>query len=300
MLRKFIFRFFKPRSYWHNRKYDSTFKMDVLDNGHYRFSLRGRHVCTARPIGELQASAKNTCILASGPSIKTITDTAGFNSLSCACVNGSYVLAEEFGFEPDYYIVCDPMFVKCQPDTFMRAIRGSKRFITQPRLIYSAAQKGLDLTQAQEIYMYDNLSCPFMKNKQPLSFFSQDKEHYLTHSMHDMAYSKEPARGLFSSATVVYDAVQVLYGSGVDDLYIFGMDLSNKKRFYEKNRTAPTRLEETYEGRTLPSFELVAEYLNATPNKSMWNCSLTSRLPAEIIPKLDPNEAMERLCALGN
>jgi KDO transferase-3 len=295
MLRKLCFRLFKPRGYWHNRKYDPTFMMKTLDNGHFSFTLKDRPICTARPISELQAPAKTVCIIASGPSVKTITDTSQFHAQSCACVNGSYALAEQFGFVPDYYVVCDPVFVNCQKELFMRAIKGSKRFVTQHHLIHRAAQMGLDLTQANEIYVYDDLRRPFKQVKKPLSYFSQNPDHYLTHNTHNMAYSMSPALGLFSSSTVVYNAVQILFGSGVDSLYIFGMDLNSQKRFYETLRTAPTHIEESYEDRTLPSFELVSEFLKQYPDKRIWNCSPDSRLPAEIIPKLDPNEALARL-----
>ncbi|MCF7975664.1 MAG: hypothetical protein K9N55_17740 [Phycisphaerae bacterium] len=295
MLRKLYFRLLKPRGYWHNRKYDPTFKMETLSNGHFSFSLKGRHICTAKPVCELEAPDKTACIIASGPSVKTITDTSQFKGLSCACVNGSYALAEQFGFVPDYYVVCDPVFVDCQKELFVRAIKGSKRFITQHHLIHRAAHIGLDLTQANEIYLYDDLRRPFKKVKKPLSFFSQNPDHYLTHKTHNMAYSKTPSKGLFSSSTVVYNALQVLFGSGVDSLYIFGMDLNSQKRFYETSRTAPTHIEESYEDRTLPSFELVREFVQIHPEKHIWNCSPDSRLPAEIIPKLDPNEALARL-----
>ena len=271
--------------------------MDVLENGDYRFFLQGRPICEAKQISKLEASDKTACIIASGPSIKTIKNTSQFKHLSCACVNGSYALAEQFGFVPDYYIVCDPVFVNCQPELFMRAIKGSRRFVTQHHLIHRAAQKGLDLTQAQEIFVYDDLIRPFMNVKQPLSFFSQDREHFLTHPVHNMVYSMALKLGLFPSGTVVYNAVQILYGVGVDDLYIFGMDLNSQKRFYEDTPTAPTNIEDSYEEKTLPSFELTAEYLKIHPNKHMWNCSPDSRLPADIIPKLNPDQALEQMTA---
>jgi KDO transferase-3 len=269
--------------------------METLDNGRFSFSLYGQHVCTAKPISELQAPSKTVCIIASGPSVKTITDTSLFQDQSCACVNGSYALAEQFGFVPDFYVVCDPVFVNCQEELFKRAVSGSRFFVTQHHLIHRAAQRGIDLTQADNIYVYDDLRRPFMQNKRPLSFFSQDTVHFLTHNTRNMAYSANPSLGLFSSSTVVYNTVQVLFGSGVDKLYIFGMDLTSQKRFYETARTAPTHIEESYEERTLPSFELVAEYLRQHRDKHIWNCSPVSRLPAEVIPKLDPNEALARL-----
>ena len=98
MFRKLLFRFLKPRGYWHNRNYDPTFKMDVLENGDNRFFLQGRPICEAKQISKLEASDKTACIIASGPSIKTIKNTSQFKHLSCACVNGSYALAEQFGF----------------------------------------------------------------------------------------------------------------------------------------------------------------------------------------------------------
>ena len=100
---------------------------------------------------------------------------------------------------------------------------------------------------------------------------------------------------IFSSGTVVYNAIQVLFGCGVDSIYIFGMDLTSQKRFYESSMAIVSNQEDAFEERTLPSFELVAEYLRQHPNKHMWNCSPDSRLPGDIIPKLDPNEALARL-----
>ena len=295
MFRKLYLRLCKPRSFWHNRKYDPSFRMETLDDGRFSFSLHGRHVCTAKPMSELQAPSTTACIIASGPSVKTIRETSLFQGLSCACVNGSFALAEQFGFVPDYYVVCDPVFVNCQEDLFKRAVAGSRFFVTQHHLIHRAAPRGIDLTESDNIYVYDDLRRPFMQNKQSLAFFSRDRANFLTHTEHNMAYSANPSLGLFSSSTVVYNAVQVLFGCGVDKLYIFGMDLTSQKRFYETQRTAPTHIEESYEEKTLPSFELVAEYLSLHPEKNMWNCSPDSRLPAEIIPKLEPNEALARL-----
>jgi KDO transferase-3 len=134
-----------------------------------------------------------------------------------------------------------------------------------------------------------------MQVKKPLSFFSRDTEHFLTHKTHNMGYSMSPALGIFSSGTVVFNAIQVLFGCGVDSIYIFGMDLTSQTRFYESSLACPSNQEDSFEERTRPSFELVREFVQTHPDKRIWNCSPDSRLPAEIIPKLDPNEALARL-----
>lgn len=297
MFRKLILRLLKPRGFWHNRKYDPSFEMETGANGQASFSLKGRHVCTTRPISQLRATSKTACIIASGPSVKKITDVSQFHSQSCACVNGSYMLAEKLGLSPDYYVVCDAKFFSeyGKHELFMRAIKGSKRFITQHHVLHKAAQMGLDLTQANEIYLYDDLRRPFKQSKKPLSFYSQDKTHFLTHKVHNMGFSMSPTMGIFSSGTVVYNTTQVLFGCGVDSIYVFGMDLTCQTRFYESSLEYPSDHDASFSDRTLPSFELVAEYLSQHPDKHMWNCSPDSRMPAEVIPKLDPNEALRRL-----
>lgn len=296
-IRKLQYRFLKPRGQWHNRKYHPSFKVEADAAGTWKAYYKGAMVCEGRPIGGLRMPDTTVCVIASGPSIKEITDMRRFGRLSCACVNGSYALAEKYGLVPDYYVVCDPVFIECQEELFMRAIRGSRRFMTQHHLIHRAAEMGLDLSQANEIYLYDDLRRPFGRVKHAAKHYRSDPDRFIVHETKNMAFSMAPEIGIFSSSTVVYNAVQLLFGCGAEHLYIFGMDLTDQKRFYEaRDRTAPTHLEASYEERTLPSFELVSEYVR-TRGKEIWNCSPHSRLPANILPKMDPNQALNQLTA---
>ena len=110
----------------------------------------------------------------------------------------------------------------------------------------------------------------------------------------DLAFSLDPSGGTCPAGTVVFDALQVMFGIGYREIFMFGVDLSEGPRFYAETDPAPSELSQAYERRIEPAFELVAEYLRRS-GRRLINGSPHSRLPASIIPKADGNDLLDLL-----
>jgi KDO transferase-3 len=87
------------------------------------------------------------------------------------------------------------------------------------------------------------------------------------------------------------------YHLGFSQVFVVGMDLdSSKGRFYEQGEDAVrSRIDGDYEDYILPCFELMADRV-IKPGFQVYNLSLHSRLPSQLVPKIDLGQ-LDRLLA---
>ncbi|MNG00047.1 lipopolysaccharide core biosynthesis protein [compost metagenome] len=97
---------------------------------------------------------------------------------------------------------------------------------------------------------------------------------------------------------MAYVALQIAYHAGFNKVFMVGVDLNqNVGRFYENrhSKLSPCGLDQHFDSRILPSFELLAESV-VDKDFAVYNLSPTSRLPRTVIPykTLDEVQALVR------
>ena len=280
-----------PRQ-WHNRCFASGQWIEEDDLG---FTIRwaGRGEVRARRLESLRHDGGQASIVASGPSVRGLRRPERLFDRPVCCVNGSVELAADLGRRADYYVVSDYRFILDRPDLFAVGVRVSRAVVLNPMAVFAALLAAPDAAAAANLFLREDLRRPFKRPRPTRSELAGDPRVILA-AGGDIAFSLDPGCGTFPAGTVVYDALQVLYGIGYRGIAMFGVDLTDGPRFYHEACPATNELACAYGERIEPAFALVAEYLRRS-GRTLVNGSLASRLPASIIPKVDGNLLLDRL-----
>lgn len=279
-------------SQWHNRAFASGQAIEAEGDG-YTIHWDGHGTVRARGIADLPCRGERGSILASGPSVGDLTGVERLFDQPVACVNGSVVLAAELGRRVDYYFVSDYRFILDKPDLFRIGTQLADATVLCPMSVFAAMLATPDAIAAANLHLREDLRRPF-KRERLMPIHLRTDPTVIADSSGRLAFSLDPCRGTFPAGTVVYDALQVLFGIGYRELFMFGVDLSDEPRFYREEMMAPLELARAYADRIEPAFELVARYLRRT-GRRLVNGSLRSRLPGSIIPKVDGTILLDEL-----
>lgn len=111
-----------------------------------------------------------------------------------------------------------------------------------------------------------------------------------------IGFSRNFAAGYFSCRTIAYTAIQLACYLGFNRIIMVGMDLrSSLGNFYDPTGARErSRLDEDYEDLILPHFTWMAKRALG-PDFQVFNLSLNSRLPVEVLPKISLAELDEIL-----
>jgi KDO transferase-3 len=293
--RNVYIRLCKPRAYWHNRKFHPF--LDIVHEAPavYAIFWKKKLIAHATAASTLTINEKVCNIIASGSSINEIKNPRLLFNNKTICVNGSFAIARDVGTQPDYYMVCDKGFIHRQFEFFKLAALNSGEVVLNATAINTLCAITPLLLKKLHIIYYEDLQHPFKKCRLKKAQDRRQKKFeasLINHSSYNVAFSKDLSLGIFSSGTVVYNAIQFAYGIGFKELCIFGMDLSSSGRFYPEEVQEPSALCESYESSIKPAFELVKQYADEK-HLTIFNCSPQSRLPDAIIRKMDPNTMLE-------
>ena len=296
------YRFLRPPSWWHNRQYLASQTLhcgpeDGPDGGSGGNSDRG--VASWSGVGTVELMELSSLpifgdtsrVVASGPSLADIHSPGRMFSRPVACVNGGCVLAQRCDATFEYYIVTDANFVSQQPDLFRMGVRRAAHLIFNPMVLFATMRLLPGLLSDRPVFLKRDLKRPFKAPAQSLRRLRR-LDGVIAHPRRKMVFCTRPSRGTYPSGTVVGDAVQILLGRGYQRLELYGMDLGGDRRFYDEVEPSPSHLADAYEARIRPMFELVREHCDAT-GQQVLNASPRSRLPAEVLPKFDPNELLQ-------
>lgn len=282
---------------WHNRIFTRGQTIERDGDG-WLIRWRGRGGFRARTLADLPCRGRRGVILASGPSVRDLRRPERLFTLPVACVNGSVVLAHDLGRRVATYFVSDHRFVLGCPALFRVGVTLADAVVLGTSAAFAALLATPDVLRRAEregtpIYLRENLRRPFKRPRRTEAEIVRDPGLLATPDGR-IAFALDPARGTCPAGTVVYDVLQVLYGAGYRDLFMFGVDLSAGPRFYREHAPAANGLAESYERSIEPAFRLVAEYLRRSGN-TLVNGSAASRLPAAIVPRVDGNELLDVL-----
>jgi len=278
-----------PRQ-WHNRGFASRQSIEEDDLG---FTIRweGRGELRAKSLRQLRRSGEFVSVLASGPSVRSLRRLDRLFDRPVCCVNGSVAMAAAVGRRADYYLVSDYRFILEKPELFREGTRVSDAVVLGPMSAFAAMIAAPDAVEGVELFLREDLRRPFKRPRPTNRELTRDPT-VIANASGDLVFSLDPIRGTCPAGTVVFDAIQVLYGIGYREIFMFGVDLSDGPRFYAETDPAPSELSQAYERRIEPAFELVAEYLRRS-GRRLVNGSLDSRLPGSIIPKADGNDLLD-------
>ncbi|MBV7583404.1 lipopolysaccharide core biosynthesis protein [Pseudomonas sp. PDM33] len=238
-------------------------------------------------------------LLASGPSAGQFP-LARYADWPVIAMNGSIVRCADQKITPFFYICDDPGFVRDRPDL---ACLGAR----------SATHLAMSLNCFQALHRHDPTLLPQRTNVFLLERVNRrhgmavlSDRSYAWSIRHDpdlicgfsllrrkanrIGFSRDMSKGYFGGRTIPYAATQLACHLGFGQAFIIGMDLNkNIGRFYETGAAAlPSSLDEDFEDYILPSFRIVAEKVTPRYPLRLFNLSQGSRLPASVVPKVEP------------
>ena len=220
-------------------------------------------------------------LLASGASASGFP-MSEFAGVPVIAMNGSIALLQGTGIDPFFYACTDRDFVNQQPELFAEAMRRSQRVALwkdQPHASPSGEvywlSKARNLTFLQTLWRKHE---PLVRNPNSL-----DKR------TRSIGFSLDLEQGFFDARTVAFLALQLAYHVGFRQVFMVGVDLDQAAgRFYEDDASerSPCGLDQHFETRILPSLKLMAERVVGERFR-VYNLSANSRIPGDVIPKID-------------
>lgn len=283
----------RGRSWWHNRVFTFRQSIDRTADG-FLVRWRGRGEVLARSLSQLACRGPRGVIVASGPSVTQLERPERLFELPVACVNGSVSLPSRLGCRCDYLVVSDPRFIRDQPELFRTGVAVADAIVLNPTALFAALQFVPGALDEAAVYLAEDVLRPFKQPRPSPAAIAADPR-LLVHPSGRIAFSLDPAHGICSAGTVVYNTVQLLFGIGYEEVFMFGADFSAEPRFYTERAPAASELADSFASSIEPAFQLVGDSLRRS-GKRLVNASASSRLSATDIPKADGNDVLERIC----
>lgn len=205
-------------------------------------------------------------------------------------MNGSIGLLEQAGIKPFFYVCTDKDFARQQPQLFATALRQSPRLALWAEQgeahVMPAGTQCYPLTKAAEPSLGEWLGGSASPYARARSLWSKRAR--------SIGFSKDLSHGFFDARTVAYVALQLAYHLGFNEVLLVGVDLDQSVgRFYEKGEQgrSPCGLDQHWASRILPSLSLMKRQVIGDGFR-VYNLSATSRIPSELIPKIDNEQAL--------
>lgn len=289
------------RRQWHNRRFTPGQSIERTGDG-WTVRWRNHGELKARHVSALPRVGTAASILASGPSVRGLRRPQRLFSQPLACVNGAVLMANDLGYRTTYYVVSDHRFILTQPDVFRLGVGLADAVVLGASAAFTALRHAPGAVRDAEllgtpIFLREDLRRPFKRPRPTIAEMRRDPALLMLPGS-DLAFSLDPAAGTWPAGTVVYEVLQLLFGAGYRELFMFGVDLTEEPRFYAEDAPAPNCLGEAYERSIEPAFRLVREHLRRS-GCTLVNGSAVSRLPADIVPKMDGSLLLDLLDLRG-
>ncbi len=248
---------------------------------------------------------RNTCsgpvfVVASGPSTKSFP-LERYQQFPMIALNGSICRFTAAGMAPDYYLCDDSSFVRNRLPLMLQAVESARHLLLSPRVIETLLGTVPDALEGRSVFRLERAGrCDeahrHLSPRQISRALRRDSDiecnySWLRQKPNRIGFSRNLKKGYFNGRTIPYAAVQLAYHLGFNQVFLVGLDLSSSiGRFYEDGSAAvPSRLEGDFDDYILPSFQLLAERV-IKPQFQVYNLSAKSRLPEQLIPKMDTDQ----------
>lgn len=272
------------RESWHRRHYRPS--VNVFEGTHKIWLEEAGNVLETLPASALAGIFQGRCnLLLSGPSVRDISSPQRIARWDWIGVNGSPALFGEAIPRMRLYHVNDAGFIRNRFNDFLRFAASAEYTLIDFRGAFELLSRLKGRTLETQLVVFDNWAWPMRTPKGRI-------ERVTGMPMNgSVAISTDLRLGLAHAGTVAYTGAQAAWLGGYDELHIFGLDLTNTGRFYREDKAQPQMLDKAYESAIRPGFELFARE-SAKTGFRLFNCSLSSRLPETILPKMDVDESL--------
>lgn len=222
-------------------------------------------------------------IIASGMSAKSFP-LEKFAHVPMITMNGAISMFMDTNVKPCFYACTDRGFSKQQPELFKYAMA-----VSQNVALWEDHALSSGIRPAGGVY-------PLSKAKRPSWLDVVRGRHGALVANHGLpgfgqrpvGFSKDMSEGFFDARTVAYLTLQLAYHLGFSQVFLVGVDLSEKSgRFYERREGihSPCGLDQHYHTRILPSLELMSEKVIGDEFR-VYNLSDCSRIPEGVVPRV--------------
>ncbi len=300
-----IYRWSLPRKFKHIAITGPDFALSNENNFEQGKTIiwRKQNIAKTRPLKEIINTQQGSCfIIGSGPSINEF-DFSALKNKTLFGVNGSINILKPYNLKPDYYAITDPDFFEHRIDLVRDIILSKTTCFFSYSGISRICDYSPELLHSSEIYLTEIINRHFSFPRLEQSAFfkkAQSNPNIILPSVsrnddNIVGFSKDISDGIFCSRTILYRAIQIAYSIGYRRIYLLGMDLGyqDKPRFYSEGISSrPSKLEKDYTPYILPSFKVVSELMRMHEIE-IYNVSDKSRLPANIIPRISFQDAIE-------
>ena len=161
-------------------------------------------------------------------------------------------------------------------DDFLRYARHADDFFVSYRNLDRLLKEKVPLDGIR-VRVFDRADAPFRRGR------SIHARHFFSRSFSD---------GLGLAYTVAYSALQIAYCLGFRTVYLFGLDLSLEGRYYSETIAQPQGLHDNWDEGILAPFSLISRMIS-DGEWNVINASPSSMLPESILPRMDPNSALQ-------
>ncbi|MCS4313123.1 KDO transferase-3 [Pseudomonas sp. BIGb0381] len=222
-------------------------------------------------------------IIASGPSAKSFP-LEKFAHVPMITMNGAISMFMNTGIKPSFYACTDRSFSTQQPDLFNYAMAVSQRVA-----LWEDHARSSRVPPTGEFYPLSKATKPSWLDVA----LGRQKELVTDHSLitfrkRPIGFSKDMSQGFFDARTVAYLAIQLAFHVGFSKVFLVGVDLNeNSGRFYETKDSinSPCGLDQHYDTRILPSFELMSKKVMGD-DFMVYNLSDISKIPDGVIARV--------------
>ena len=307
-LRRFSRRLYRctfPRSFKHMSHAGTRFALQAIPGSEVQKSILwdGKVVGRTASLAAIRNADAGACfILATGPSIKEL-DLAKLGGHKVLGVNGAIVKLQELGIRPQYYVISDDDFAVHRFAMVSQAVATGAKCFFSPSVLAAICEREPKILQGSNIHLLEPVNqlygLPRLDDPEFADAAGRDDDMILRNPpgmpADRIGFSKNIQKGCFMVCTVVYGAVQAAYYAGFRRIYILGMDLDYSginPRFYETAaQMRPTQIAREYEPSIKPAFEVLRDFCLREDFK-VYNLSNKSRLPAEIMPRMGFEQAI--------
>lgn len=294
-------RFLLPKTFRHMAKVHPRLLIRRADDGGGSVHWDGRELVRLQPLRALRGSCRgrSAYCLATGPSVKDL-DLAFTRGVATFGVNGAVAKFAGTDLAPSHYVITDADFVAERLPLVEAAFRLRPHFFLSPAALSAVCELRPDLLADATVSLIETHFCRYGEPRLSRERIAAliEREPALVAANWRIGFSRDIEIGLFSAHTVLYYAIQIAHYMGFADVFLLGMDLGAsgaQVRFYEQRGNArPSGMEADYEKFILPSFRVLQRVCAQVPDFRVWNLSPVSRLPADVMPRLTPDEAARR------
>jgi KDO transferase-3 len=235
-------------------------------------------------------------LLASGSSAATFP-ISKYAHIPFIAMNGSIKRLVDENIKPLFYMCDDKGFVTARPDLAMMGVKQAQHIAMSLKCLQTLHKFDPEALASQHVYLLERVNRYY--DQKPLSdrhfawSIRRDPDmvsgfSLLKQKPNRIGFSRNLRKGYFAGRTIPYAATQLAYSLGFRKVFIIGMDLrASTGRFYEQKHDAlPTSLDDDFNKFILPSFKIMADKVIAKEDFKVYNLSIESRMPADILPKI--------------